>query len=507
MGRVSGGIVVTVVPTSFSRGLKNRVSGRAPALPADETERVRYPPAVDPVPAETSLASAPRQRLTLFDTTCIIVGIIIGEGFFESPPRIAASAGSVPLLLGLWVAGGFVAFVGALCYAELAGAYPKDGGEYVFISRAFGDRLGFLYAWAWFWVVRPGNLGAMAYVFARYADELLPLPLGRHAFAPWAVGSLLVLTVINVLGVRAGKSMQNLLTAAKVLGLVAVFAVALWGVPPAGGMSDAPVAPPTASGVYLASILIMWVYGGWNDMSYVAAEVRDPRRNILRALVLGTLAVVAIYLAGNYAFIRALGFEGFTKSGAVAADVMRLRFGAAGARFISALVCVSCLGALNGMILTGSRIYYAVGNDHPMYAWLGKWDARRDTPARALWLQAAATLALVAGLGLDRDAFERMVVFTEAVFWSFLLLAGLSLFVLRFREPQMPRPYRVAGYPLTPALFCAACVFMVYASARYAWSQRTSAALWAIGLTGVGVVASFVSEKRERGDRWQRTHS
>jgi amino acid transporter len=178
---------------------------------------------------------------------------------------------------------------------------------------------------------------------------------------------------------------------------------------------------------------------------------------------------------------------------------MRVRFGDAGSRSISALVCVSCLGALNGMILTGARIYYAVGNDHPLYAWLGTWDARRDTPARSLWLQAVATLALVAGLGLDRGAFERMVVFTEAVFWSFLLLAALSLFVLRWREPDAPRPYRVAGYPLTPALFCAACLFMVYASARYAWSQRTSAALWAIVLTALGVVASFFSVRRERG--------
>jgi amino acid transporter len=455
-----------------------------------------YLPAVDDPTAEPFRPATPRRQLTLFDTTCIIVGIIIGAGFFESPPLIAASAGSVRLLLALWVAGGVVALVGALCYAELAGAYPQDGGEYVFITRAFGPRPGFLYAWAWFWVVRPGNLGAMAYVFARYANELVPLPLGRHAFAPYAVGALLVLTVINVLGVRAGKSVQNGLTAGKVAGLLAVFAVALFAVPRAGGLSDPPAAPTTAAGVYLAAILIMWVYGGWNDMSYVAAEVRNPRRNILRALLLGTAAVVAIYVAGNYAFIRALGFKGFAASDAVAADVMRLKSGVAGSRFISALVCVSCLGALNGMILTGSRIYYAVGNDHPLYAWLGKWDARRDTPARSLWLQAVATLALVAGLGLDRDAFERMVVFTEAVFWSFLFLAALSLFVLRYREPAAPRPYRVAGYPLTPALFCAACLFMVYASARYAWDKRTSAALWAIVLTALGVVASFLSVRR-----------
>jgi amino acid transporter len=453
----------------------------------------------EPAPLDYEFAAdraAPRRQLTLLDTTCIIVGIIIGAGFFETPPQIAAAAGAPGLVMGLWVAGGAMALVGALCYAELAGAYPRDGGEYVFLTRAYGPRTGFLYAWAWFWVVRPGNLGAMAYVFARYANELLPLPTGRYALALYAVGSLVVLTGINVLGVRAGKTVQNLLTFAKVAGLLSVFAVALFVTPPAPA-TQAATTSPVGRSVYLASILIMWVYGGWNDMSYVAAEVRDPRRNILKALALGTVTVVAIYLLGNYAFIRSLGFEGLARSEAVAADVMRPALGESGARLISALVCVSCLGALNGMILTGARIYYAVGAEHRLYAWLGKWDARLDTPARSLWLQGLATLGLVAGLGLSRDAFQRLVVFTEAVFWSFLLLVGLSLFVLRRREPQTPRPYRIAGYPLTPGLFCLACLFMVYASARYAWDNRTPEALWAVALTGSGVVASFLTGRKD----------
>ena len=382
---------------------------------------------------------------------------------------------------------------GALCYAELAGAYPRDGGEYVFLTEAYGRRTGFLYAWAWFWVVRPGNIGAMAFVFARYANELLPLPLGRFAFAPYALGSLAVLTAINVLGVRTGKTVQNLLTAAKVAGLLAVFAVALLATPPPAADAQ----PPPAAGIYLAVILVMWAYGGWNDMSYVAAEVRDPRRNILRALVLGTAAVVLIYLLGNVAFNRALGFGGFARSGAVAADVMRLRFGAGGARLISALVCVSCLGALNGLILTGARIYYAVGHDHPLYAWLGKWDERRQAPARSLWLQAAATLALVAGLGLNRDAFERLVVFTAPLFWGFLLLVGAALFVLRRRDGGAERPYRVAGYPLTPAVFCLSSLFMLYASARYAWSNRAAEGLWMLGILAAGLIASFFSGRSE----------
>ena len=457
------------------KGCRYAVAG----MPQDEKED-----------ATTAGAAVPRRQLTLLDSTSIIVGIIIGAGFFETPPQIAAGAGGPALLMALWAAGGAMALVGALCYAELAGAYPRDGGEYVFLTRAYGRRVGFLYAWSWFWVVRPGNLGAMAYVFARYASELVPLPLGDYAFAPYAIGALVVLTVVNVLGVRAGKTVQNLLTAAKVAGLLAVFAVALLG--PAAPARAAATAPaPTAGGIYLAVILIMWAYGGWNDMSYVAAEVRDPRRNILRALVLGTAAVLAIYVAGNLAFIHALGFEGFAGSGAVAADVMRPKFGAAGARFISALVCVSCLGALNGMILTGARIYYAVGAEHAAYAWLGRWDARRDTPARSLWLQGLATLVLVAGLGLSRDAFQRLVVFTEAVFWAFLLLVAASLFVLRRRDPDTPRPYRVAGYPLTPAIFCLSCAFLLYSSVAYALSNRAREAWWAVGLLGAGVLASL----------------
>ena len=442
-------------------------------------------------------AAAARRRLTLLDTACIIVGIIIGAGFFETPPQIAAAAGSTTLVLALWAAGGIVALVGALCYAELTAAYPQDGGEYVFISRAFGGRWGFLYAWVWFWVVRPGNIGAMAFVFARYANELLPLPTGDYAFGTYALGSLLLLTLVNVLGLRTGKSIQNLLTITKVAGILAVFAVALLA-GPAKPLAESSTTGPTPGGVYLAMILVMWAYGGWNDVSYVAAEVRNPRRNILRALVLGTAAVVGIYLLGNMAFTRALGFEGFTRSGAVAADVMRLRFGGGGARFISALVCVSCLGSLNGMILTGARIYYAVGTDHPLYRWLGRWDERRGAPTRSLWLQAAVTGVLLVAVGLHADGFNRLVAFTAPLFWGFLLLAGLSLFVLRRKDPSAPRPYRVVGYPLTPTLFCASTLFMAYAGARYAWDNKTPEALWTPVVFAAGVVASFLSVREAR---------
>jgi amino acid transporter len=237
---------------------------------------------------KSGLSAVPRRQLTLFDTTCIIVGIIIGAGFFESPPLIAAVGGSVPLLLGLWVAGRVRRrSVGA---AVLRGARrrlpPGRRRVRVHLPRLRRPASGFLYAWAWFWVVRPGNLGAMAYVFARYANELVPCP-AVYALAPWAEGALLVLTVVNVLGVRTGKSVQNLLTAAKVAGLLRVFARRTVLGARKRRLSDPPVGAARPLRVYLASILIMWVYGGMERHVVRRGRGTRPARNILRALVLG----------------------------------------------------------------------------------------------------------------------------------------------------------------------------------------------------------------------------
>lgn len=432
--------------------------------------------------------ATPRRQLTLFDSTSIIVGIIVGVGFFESTAQVVRGVGGFWSVLGVWAAGGVMALLGALCYAELTAAYPRDGGEYVFLTRAFGRRAGFLFAWASFWVVRPGNIGAMAYVFARYASQLYRPQLGQYAFAAYAVASVLVLSALNVLGLRSGKWTQNLLTAAKVAGLVAVFCIGLFGrAAPAG----AGATERTPDGLHLAMILVMFAYGGWNEMSYVAAEVRDPRRNVLRALVLGTVAVVAIYLVGNVAFIRALGLGGVARSEAVATEVLRRGIGDRAAAAMSALVCVAALGALNGMLLTGSRIYYAVGAEHPAYSWLGRWDGRRGSPAGSLLLQAAVTVAVVAGFGLNLEGFERLVVLTAPLYWLFLLLGGVSLFVLRRLDAKAERPYRVAAYPLTPLLFCASSAYLLFASIEYAWRNRAAEMLWGLGLMAAGVLASL----------------
>jgi amino acid transporter len=340
----------------------------------------------------------------------------------------------------------------------------------------------------------------MAYVFAEYANQIWPQVTYRDLIGPihlaYAGGAIVILTVVNLLGVREGKWTQNVLTTAKVLGLAAIVAVGFTHTAP----STAAIAPtkPMDFGLSefgLAMIFVLFTYGGWNEMAYVAAEVKEPRKNILRVLLVGTLAVTAIYVIVNLAFIHALGLEG-TRNANVAADVLRLGIGPLAGQAISLLICISALGAINGQIFTGSRIYYAMGQEHRLYAWLGRWNARRGTPVCSLLIQGAITLALAIWFGLTRNGFERMVIFTTPAFWFFLMLVAVSVFVLRWRDAAVERPYRVPGYPVTPILFCLSSAFMVYSSVRFAIEHHSWEAVWSIAILLVGVVMSFYESCR-----------
>jgi basic amino acid/polyamine antiporter, APA family len=247
-------------------------------------------------------------------------------------------------------------------------------------------------------------------------------------------------------------------------------------------------------------ILIFYAYSGWNEMAYVGSEVRDPQKNIFRALMFGTVAVGVLYILLNVAFVYTLGLEGLRHSEAVAADMLRLTVGDWASRLISVLICISALGAINGMIFTGSRIYYAMGTDHRLYAWLGQWSASRDTPIRSLLIQAVVTIALTIGFGLTEKGFQNSVIFTAPPFWIFLLLVGLSLFVLRRREPEQPRPYRVPLYPVVPIVFCLSNLFMSYKSLTYAAHQQPYWVLASAAILLVGLLLSFL-EPAEKPSR------
>ncbi|MEK7879763.1 MAG: amino acid permease [candidate division NC10 bacterium] len=440
---------------------------------------------------ESRPSDRPVRQLGLFDAVCIMVGIVIGVGIYESPPRVAANVSGPTSLLLVWALGGILAFVGALCYAELATAYPRSGGDYVYLTRAYGSWVGFLYGWAELLVIRTGSIAAMAFVFSDYMTRLAPL--GPRSPVVYAAIIVTLLSLVNVLGVREGKWTQNALTVAKVLGLSAIALIGLLS-PFDGGPQRASAAASSGS-FALAMIFVLWTYGGWNENAYVAAEVKDPEPNIPRSLLLGTGLVTLIYVGINWVFLYGLGFDKLRSSQAAAADLLAAPFGDVGARLMVIFVAVSALGAVNGQIFTGARIGYALGRDHPVMSRLGVWSPRFGTPAWALVLQAIITLLLIAGFG-TRDGFETLVKYTAAVFWFFFLLTGVSLFVLRWKDRDRARPYPVVAYPLIPLLFCLSSAYMLYGSLSYAPVES----LWggAIVLSGLPLYWFSARTVRER---------
>lgn len=417
----------------------------------------------------------PRPVLSGRDALAITVGIVVGAGIFRTPALVAGEASSEAMLLLAWAAGGLLSIIGALCYAELASAYPSVGGDYHFLRRAYGQRVGFFYAWARLTVIQTGSLALLAYLFGDYVAAVLPI--GAIGPAVYAGAAVVVITAVNWVGVHWGARTQRWLTAAEVLGLLAVVAAGLLG-PRAEATSD--VASDGGS-IGLMLVFVLLTFGGWSEAVYVSAEVRDARRRMGRIMVGGLALITALYLLVNFAFLHSLGLGGMAASDAVATEVMRRSTGEVGAVLISALVAVAAITSANATAMTGARTACALGRGFPALSWLGRWDGERDTPGNALLAQGAIALVLV-GLGaFARDGFQLAVEYTAPVFWFFLLLVGLALFVLRVREPEHPRPVGVPLYPLVPAIFCLTSAYLLYASVAYTGLGA---------LVGIGVLAA-----------------
>ncbi len=401
------------------------------------------------------------RSLSVFDAVLITVGVIVGAGIFRTPSVVAANAGSAEGLVLLWVAGGAISLIGALCYAELASSYPERGGEYHFVSRAFGPAPGFLFAWARMTVIQTGSIAMLAFLIGDYAAAALgALPFSS---AHYAAATVVALSAVNIAGIRQGKGMQTALIALLALGLCSIIVT--------GSLANASVSPaqqtsdPSVFG--RAMIFVLLTFGGWNEAAYLSADVQGHRRNIVRVLLYSIAAVTLLYLAVNLALLKGLGLGGMSASDAVAADLMRLSFGEAGAALVSLLIVLACLSTMNATIITGARTTYALGRDFRLLRFLGRWREGRETPVNALLLQGGIALLLVIGGAKARNGFESMVDYTAPVFWFFFALIGLSLFVLRRREPHTPRPFRVPLYPLLPLLFIAVCLYMLYSSLAF----------------------------------------
>jgi amino acid transporter len=437
--------------------------------------------------------SAPRPLLSVADGAFLMVGMVIGVGIFKAPSMVAANTSSPTAFLLVWLFGGLVSLCGALVYAELAARHPGAGGEYTFLARGFGPGTAFLFAWSRMTVIQTGAIAAVAFVLGDYASEILPL--GEKSSAIYAGLSVIALTALNFAGTLQSKALQKVLETLLVASLVAlaIAGIALGGAAP----------PPKASGgaaLDFALLFVLFTYGGWNEAAYLGGEVRDPERNMVQVLVIGIVAVTALYVLVNAGYVAALGLQGVRDSKAVAADLMRLVAGDKGAALLALIVCVSALTTINAAIFTGARTSYALGRDFALFSALGAWREAGSTPANALLVQGLITLVLVGAGSLTPDGFSSMVAYTAPVFWTFFLLTGLTIFRLRRRDPRKAH-FSVPLFPLVTTAFCAMCAFMLYKSVTYILNPQFGPKFGTAVLAGLLVMAAgvplyFLSKKR-----------
>ncbi|HEX7052213.1 MAG TPA: amino acid permease [Longimicrobiales bacterium] len=396
------------------------------------------------------------RRLGVWSAAAVLVGSTIGSGIFRVPSTVAGDVGAVGALALLWVVGALVALFGALTLAELAGLFPRSGGIYVFIREAYGPVPAFLFGWTELVVIRPSALGAIAMIFAAYVQEFIPL---SEAGVRWvAAGAIALLGAANYRSVSWGAAVQNASTAAKVVALVALALVAFAFGDAATGALGAPIemAPLSWGGFGVALIAVLWAYDGWADLTFIAGEVRDPARTMPRALLGGTLAVVAVYLIVNAAYLYVLPIDAMAGSELVAADAATRIFGAAGASVVAALVMLSTFGALNGAMMTGPRIFYAMADDDLFFEPVARVHPRFETPYVAIGL------ATLLGIGyVSIRTFEELAGAFILGIWPFYALAVGAVFLIRRRRPDLERPYRTVGYPIVPLVFLLASVAML----------------------------------------------
>lgn len=446
-----------------------------------------------------------RRTLGLFDSTMLVAGSMIGSGIFIVSADIARQVGSPLLVLLVWALTGLLTIIAALSYGELAGLFPQAGGQYVYLRESFGRMSGFLYGWTLFTVIQTGTIAAVAMAFAKYTSVFLPsvseknvlIDLGLWGLTingaqVFAIISILVLTAINARGVNLGKLIQNTFTTTKIVSVVAIALAGLlvgWGSGAfdgnLGSITTSQIPAPSSSMPWLAMIAVAMVGSvfssdAWNNITFAAAEVKDPQRTIPRALVGGVLLVTALYILTNLAYLcvlplggseagttameRGIAYATNDRVGAAAADVM---FGPIGAGIMAVLIMISTFGCNNGLILSGARAYYAMASDKLFFRSAATLN-KNDVPSRSLWMQAAWASVLCLS-GRYGDLLD-YVVFAVLIFY---VLTIIGIIKLRRTHPDLPRPIKAVGYPVLPALYIAIalgiCVSLLMYKPNYSW--------------------------------------
>lgn len=398
----------------------------------------------------------------------VCIGMVIGSGIFKATPEVAANVDGVGTLALLWIVGGVVSIIGALCFAELASSYPDQGGDYQFLRRAYGDTLGYLFAWSRFAVIHTGSTAALAFTFGDYVNEIVGF--GVHGSAAIGAAALIALTLMNLAGISLSLGTQLALMSVVIGGMLALGAAGAWH----SWSGMAPVLATAAAGsgasepaLGLALIFVLFAYGGFSDAATLSAEMRDRRRGMLLALVGGMTLVAVLYLIVNAGYVQVLGLGGLAASDAPAADVMRLVFGSWAEMAIVAVVAITAITTMNALIIAGARTTYAACRDLPALAHLGVWDTIRGVPRLAVLAQSLVALLLIGFGAATRGGFSTMIDYVTPVYWLFLVLSGIAVIVLRRRDPDRPRPFRVPHYPWLPIGFCLSSAYLLYSSVAY----------------------------------------
>lgn len=416
-----------------------------------------------------------------FSAIAVVVGIVVGIGIFRLPPLVAENADTAWQFIGFWVAGGIISILGALCYSELAALKPDAGGEYHFLSEAYGPSIGFLFSWGRMTVIQTGSIALAAFILGDYATILYNL--GPYSSAIYAGITVILLTGLNLWGTGPSRRVQNVMATFIVLLLVAISIFSLLSEPTTA--AAAPEAPLSSGGgsAGMAMIFVLLTYGGWNEAVYLSAELQDVKRNMVKVLVWGICIITCIYLLINLAYLHVLGLENLRASETVGATLTGELLGNKGAIFVAIIVITAALSTTNATIITGARTNYAFGRDFSLLGFLGDWDPVHNTPANALLLQGGIALLLVIIGGFTKQAITTMVDYTAPVFWFFIMLTTISLFIFRSRQNKEDIPFKVPFYPVTPILFCVATLYMLYSSLTF----TGFGALLGVGILLVGI--------------------
>jgi basic amino acid/polyamine antiporter, APA family len=446
-------------------------------------------------PPQPQAAHQPARVIRWWEAVCMIVGLVIGAGIFKTPSLVAQFTQDPGWLITVWILGAAVSFTGALCYAELSSAHPHIGGDYHFLTLAYGRQLSFLYAWTKATVINPGSIAMLAFVFSGSISRVLPM--GPRSESLWALLVVAVLTASNLLGIRVASSLQKRLVLVILAGLLIISAVGF-----SGGLHLAAIpakafqTTPAAGNLGTALVFVLLTFGGWNEAATISAEVRGGRRAITSVLLLSLVLITTIYLLFNLALLSGLGISNLAGSSGAAVDVLAQALGPGAELAVVLLIGAAALSSINATMVMGARATHALLEDWQIQGILGGWQQERHLPTGSVLLQSLISATLVVVAAVQPNGFTAIVEYTAPLFWTFLSLIALALIILRQQDrSRQDDSYRTPLFPLLPLLFFAACVYLTISSVQYAAANQGG--FISLFVLASGVLALTVLRRRQ----------